>query len=454
MINRIQLFQFLSTPSARRATFSPINSFQCSHNFYPRPPRGGRPASAFSVFSASCYFYPRPPRGGRHLLSFQICINRFISIHALREEGDKQNEHFAKNKRYFYPRPPRGGRRGISFLLLHLFRISIHALREEGDYRTKQHKRAERRFLSTPSARRATPAGRGNVLQLSNFYPHPPRGGRLSIPKFWYKLTQFLSPPSARRATAKDSRWKTPRCLFLSPPSARRATIALVLGIEWASLFLSPPSARRATWTLPRSLVLRLYFYPHPPRGGRPNQRMGRAGAQNISIPTLREEGDRSPATRARPSHEFLSPPSARRATQFCGIISTTKPNFYPHPPRGGRQKAQMRRYCRKLFLSPPSARRATSFWKMLVQSILRISIPTLREEGDRPAGPDRRPQAHFYPHPPRGGRQRNAQHAHRWRVQFLSPPSARRATMVTGCWRFSSLFLSPPSARRATRIL
>ena len=34
--------------------------------------------------------------------------------------------------------------------------ISIHALREEGDRRHSQRTRVPRRFLSTPSARRAT----------------------------------------------------------------------------------------------------------------------------------------------------------------------------------------------------------------------------------------------------------------------------------------------------------
>ena len=34
-------------------------------NFYPRPPRGGRPSTRCSVFGPQKYFYPRPPRGGR-----------------------------------------------------------------------------------------------------------------------------------------------------------------------------------------------------------------------------------------------------------------------------------------------------------------------------------------------------------------------------------------------------
>ena len=33
-------------------------------NFYPRPPRGGRPAVVCESMLLS-YFYPRPPRGGR-----------------------------------------------------------------------------------------------------------------------------------------------------------------------------------------------------------------------------------------------------------------------------------------------------------------------------------------------------------------------------------------------------
>ena len=58
-----------------------------------------------------------------------------ISIHALREEGDQ--------------------RRGVPMLAPVL--ISIHALREEGDAGMTEKQRAEFIFLSTPSARRATP---------------------------------------------------------------------------------------------------------------------------------------------------------------------------------------------------------------------------------------------------------------------------------------------------------
>ena len=38
----VALAQFLPTPSARRATLSIIQMAPSPHNFYPRPPRGGR----------------------------------------------------------------------------------------------------------------------------------------------------------------------------------------------------------------------------------------------------------------------------------------------------------------------------------------------------------------------------------------------------------------------------
>ena len=36
-------------------------------------------------------------------------------------------------------------------------------------------------FLSTPSARRATQYNKGGPHNMENFYPRPPRGGRLGV---------------------------------------------------------------------------------------------------------------------------------------------------------------------------------------------------------------------------------------------------------------------------------
>ena len=192
--------EFLSTPSARRATTCAVCSSKALSHFYPRPPRGGRrlPHTCSTlgvrisihalreegdhVADTICsewleYFYPRPPRGGR-LKGQKKVVGRYlflstpsarratqkgctgwdsqvISIHALREEGDPPQRRGITARRNFYPRPPRGGRPRLSGVPLRTLEISIHALREEGD-----------------TSKRLRPCLSGH------FYPRPPRGGR------------------------------------------------------------------------------------------------------------------------------------------------------------------------------------------------------------------------------------------------------------------------------------
>ena len=80
---------FLSTPSARRATVKVDVKTARLSNFYPRPPRGGR----------------------QEEIAKRIGQLK-ISIHALREEGDRIQYSVSLHMSNFYPRPPRGGRRG------------------------------------------------------------------------------------------------------------------------------------------------------------------------------------------------------------------------------------------------------------------------------------------------------------------------------------------------------
>ena len=145
-----------------------------------------------------------------------------ISIHALREEGDLDSD-----------------------IAQIIYKISIHALREEGD--------------TVPSS---------ETTSVEDFYPRPPRGGRLQ-PVF-----------------------QGENCC--------------------------------------------LNFYPRPPRGGRP-----------INLGSGAMRGD-----------------------------------FYPRPPRGGRRRAENVVTADTLFLSTPSARRATHHHRHSGQC-RRISIHALREEGD-----------------------------------------------------------------------
>ena len=145
-------------------------------------------------------------------------------------------------------------------------------------------------FLSTPSARRATgdqnaakAAQRISIHALCEegdvkpylhdndggyFYPRPLRGGRLGQDVVSSIRTEFLSTPSARRATTDEA---TQRLLdkFLSTPSARRATFTVSYSFSGRSRFLSTPSARRATPRRTAMCVLMWNFYPRPLRGGR-----------------------------------------------------------------------------------------------------------------------------------------------------------------------------------------
>ena len=103
---------FLSTPSARRATgiFPPAHSL--SGNFYPRPPRGGRPL-ALSLEPCDQLISIHALREEGDANTAKQRVDFFISIHALREEGDFRWLSFVRCVIYFYPRPPRGGRRRL-----------------------------------------------------------------------------------------------------------------------------------------------------------------------------------------------------------------------------------------------------------------------------------------------------------------------------------------------------
>ena len=173
--------RFLSTPSARRATLGGVCFFLCAViSIHALCEEGdSTPARRRSWL---IYFYPRPLRGGRPSPS-----------------------RLTPSSCYFYPRPLRGGRR-IPQRLIHNDRrflstpsarratqrqhhlrrrrgISIHALCEEGDRRSGCTSQLTQRFLSTPSARRAT---------------------RCTCPEA-VAAYEFLSTPSARRATRQLS---------------------------------------------------------------------------------------------------------------------------------------------------------------------------------------------------------------------------------------------------------
>ena len=170
--------------------------------FYPRPLRGGRRRSG-RCSRGCCYFYPRPLRGGRRgglaAFNLQAAISihalceegdsfnkvhktnlKYISIHALCEEGDQELKEQEPSTATFLSTP---SARRATERRRHRCRhghISIHALCEEGD-----------------------PRGARHDGHPADFYPRPLRGGRPRCRTTSEQVPRFLSTPSARRATSR-----------------------------------------------------------------------------------------------------------------------------------------------------------------------------------------------------------------------------------------------------------
>ena len=240
------------------------------------------------------YFYPRPPRGGRPRRSWPIC----------------------SGCTYFYPRPPRGGRRHCTSSL----NISTNHF-----------------YPRPPRGGRRILAARVD-LDAFDFYPRPPRGGRLNARTASEMPAEFLSTPSARRATeARGLPFPTSR---ISIHALREEGDHLLLRTESKRKeFLSTPSARRATVNLYEA-VAGLYISIHALRE-EGDQEVNRFRLPAfISIHALREEGDGQMLQHNSNERRFLSTPSARRATAArMGPLPYIQANFYPRPPRGGRRR-------------------------------------------------------------------------------------------------------------------
>ena len=147
----------------------------------------------------------------------------------------------------------------------------------------------------------------------TNFYPRPLRGGRQPSGYGRVEPSEFLSTPSARRATSD-----------LHPA-------------DYNPRFLSTPSARRATL-----------------HGREQHHR------RRISIHALCEEGDLLDPFRVAPAHKFLSTPSARRATRVRGGGDRNEAISIHALCEEGDKLPRLHTAGRGLFLSTPSARRAT----------------------------------------------------------------------------------------------
>ena len=146
-------------------------------DFYPRPPRGGRPCLPPS-FSHIAQFLSTPSARRATVVLWGNRIRRDISIHALREEGDLSTSRAHRCVPLFLSTP--SARRATLPRLTETDNvyISIHALREEGDGRLREGGLTAQYFYPRPprGGRRQTEAQISQ--QSTDFYPRPPRGGR------------------------------------------------------------------------------------------------------------------------------------------------------------------------------------------------------------------------------------------------------------------------------------
>ena len=175
---------------------------------------------------------------------------------------------------------------------------------------------------------------------------------------FYGSTQEFLSTPSARRATTTSKPRAAAIFLFLSTPSARRATISSHWGSSTME-FLSTPSARRATRT-PRPSKESSYISIHALREEGDDLHRQRARRGEISIHALREEGDGPRKQEAAAEADFYPRPP-RGGRRGWTAIGGHQRHFYPRPPRGGRRACAIWSFPSTGFLSTPSARRATA---------------------------------------------------------------------------------------------
>ncbi len=171
-----------------------------------------------------------------------------------------------------------------------------------------------KKFLSTPSARRATGPRRGDTPfrgisihalreegdglaggglgGTNNFYPRPPRGGRRKGHVLQADRVIFLSTPSARRAT-RSVFAESIKCTSISIHALREEGDAGAAAFGRCRTRISIHALREEGDPL----------------------RFPASYLQSISIHALREEGDLRMLLNSALISLFLSTPSARRAT-------------------------------------------------------------------------------------------------------------------------------------------
>ena len=343
-------------------------------NFYPRPPRGGRPSSWPTRCAARKFLSTSPARG----TTFQLLPH--LGIHG----------------------------------------ISIHVPREGDDLAYSASCGARRLFLSTSPARGTTGWFAKIKEETKYFYPRPPRGGRPAQELRIIRYIRFLSTSPARGTTAKAS------LTFLAPPeflstSPARGTTRPFGGNQLHVVISIHVPREGDDATTPPSRSPKPNFYPRPPRGGRPFRFLSFQRVHAISIHVPREGDDVLGLLALPVSPISIHVPREGDDTLRYSAIASTSISI--HVPREGDDERPAPTGTKALPISIHVPREGDDFaCALVVQGGSFLSTSPAR--GTTPRGYKSHYSAiYFYPRPPRGGRQQPVCHPRRPGVISIHVP-------------------------------
>ena len=258
---------FQSTPSVWRETTTAYGELPVITDFNPLPPCGGRPL--FASIRVPHFVFQSTPSVWRETRCFLSARSpSSISIHSLRVEGDEKIVWRCAISWTFQSTPSvwRETLWHIQNVTESIFQSTPSVWRETY---TSFIVVVSLTFQSTPSVWRETIDGYKNVDRLKHFNPLPPCGGR-QIRMINYDVATHFNPlpPCGGR----------PECLI----KASRNVV-----------FQSTPSVWRETRRRLAAQVFMRNFNPLPPCGGRPCSYYYSIKIRNISIHSIRVEGDR-----------------------------------------------------------------------------------------------------------------------------------------------------------------
>ena len=154
-----------------------VRLYGTSLHFYPRPPWGGRRGGHNVRDGHWISIHALRGEGDIGTSLDLTALIKFLSTPSVGRATVYVNGDAVKTCD-FYPRPPWGGRHPFYLCGLDTYFISIHALRGEGDFGGHRFFAGKGLFLSTPSVGRATKTALNWKACATHFYPRPPWGGR------------------------------------------------------------------------------------------------------------------------------------------------------------------------------------------------------------------------------------------------------------------------------------